>query len=121
MKLIKQILTVFFVILLFLILYQNYDNLQHAFSFKLDLHFIGWYTSKLPVWLIIVMAFACGYAVAYVTGLPQRLSNKKKIKQLEQKLKTVDTVVSPAQEEGKTKKMDTSTQTDTTSLNTHQD
>ena len=119
MKLIKQTITVLFILLLFLILYENYDNLQHAFSFKLNLYFIGWYTSKIPVWLIILIAFACGYAIAYITGLIQRLSYKKKIKQIEQKLRTVDTAVSPAKEEEKTVRMDDSSQTDGITKDTH--
>ncbi len=118
MKLIKQILTVVVLILLFLVLYQNYDNLQHAFSFKLSLYFIGWYTSKLPVWLIILIAFACGYAVASVSGLLQRISSRRKIKQLEQKLRGADTAVATVQEPEKTKKMDTVSQTDDTTRNT---
>ncbi|MCL4467960.1 MAG: lipopolysaccharide assembly protein LapA domain-containing protein [Deltaproteobacteria bacterium] len=119
MKLIKQTITVLFILLLFLILYENYDNLQHAFSFKLNLYFIGWYTSKIPVWLIILIAFACGYAIAYITGFIQRISYKKKIKQIEQKLQTVDTAVSPAKGEEKTVRMDDSSQTDGITTDTH--
>ncbi len=91
MKLIKQIITVLFLILLFLVLYQNYDALQQAFSFKLNLYFIGWYTSKLPVWLIILIAFACGYGVAYLTGFIQRITYKKRIKQIELELQAANT------------------------------
>ena len=121
MKLIKQTFYALLLLLLLLVFYQNYDNLQQAFSFRLSLYFIGWYTSKIPVWLIILIAFVFGYAIASITGFMQRLSYKKKIKQIEQKLRTVDTVVSPVQEEEKTKKLDTASQTDTTPLNTHQD
>ncbi len=112
MKLIKRVITVLVLLILFLIIYENYDALQQAFSFKLNLYFIEWYTSKIPVWLIILIAFACGYAIAYITGFIQRIPYKKKIKQLEQKLLTVDTVVSPVKEVKKTARMDDSTQTD---------
>ncbi len=94
MKLIKRIITVLVLLILFLIIYDNYDALQQAFSFKLDLYFIGWYTSKIPVWLIILIAFACGYAIAYLTGFVQKISYKKKIKQIELELQAANASLS---------------------------
>jgi uncharacterized integral membrane protein len=98
MKLIKRILTVIILLILFVVVYQNYDVLQHSFTFRFNLHFIGWYTSKIPVWLIIVISFICGYAIAYISGLLQKLSYKKKIKQMELELQSTNTPPSGIQQ-----------------------
>lgn len=91
MKLIKRIVILLFFILLLITFWQNYDNLQHTFVFKLNLYFVKWYTSKLPEWLIIIIAFAIGYLVSYIPGLTKQFSYKKKIKQLQTDLQVANT------------------------------
>ncbi len=87
MKLVKRLITLILLLFGLLILFENYEILNKTFSFKLNLYFIGWYTSPLPAWLVILIALAIGYASAFTFGFIRRLSYKGKIKKLEQELK----------------------------------
>ncbi len=90
MKLVKRLITLVLLLFALLILFENSDILAQTFSFKLNLYFIGWYTSPLPAWLVILIAFAIGYASAFTFGFIHRLSYKGRIKKLEQELKRVN-------------------------------
>ncbi|MCL4557710.1 MAG: LapA family protein [Deltaproteobacteria bacterium] len=103
MKIVKQTTAVILILILFLVLYQNYDALTMEQSFRLNLHFIGWYTSPIPVWLIIFIAFAVGYAVAYVYGFMKAVSYRKRIKQLENELHAPGVKSAPSTVTGHTK------------------
>ncbi|MGB9735353.1 MAG: LapA family protein [bacterium] len=91
MKLIKRIIITLFLVLLIVVFWENYDNLQHTFTFRFNLHFIGWYTSKIPLWLVIIISFVIGYLVAYLPALTKQFSYKKKIKQLQKDLQAANT------------------------------
>ncbi len=84
-------------VLVFIILVENYDALNKASSFRFHLYSsLGWYTSPIPVWLIILIALTCGYAIASISGFLQKMSYKKRIKQLESELESAATPVEPA-------------------------
>ncbi len=95
MKIIRRVAIVVVILVLALVLYQNYDVLTQESKFKLSLHFIGWYTSPLPLGLIILIAFAIGYAAAYLFGFVRAVSYRRRLRQLERELHTVDTPSPP--------------------------
>lgn len=97
MKLIKQITVIILLAACILILLENYDTLRTPFSFRFSLYFIGWRTSPLPVWLIIIIAFSLGYVVSFIPNLIQKISYKKRIKTLENELKSAGVPAVPAQ------------------------
>ncbi len=97
MKLIKQIIIIIILAVCILVLFENYDALKTVFSFRFGLYFIGWRTSPLPVWLIIIIAFALGYAAAFIPGFIQKISYKNRIKKLENDLKGPAIPAKPAQ------------------------
>lgn len=98
MKLIKQILIIFVLAVCLLLLFENYAALSTPFSFRFSLYFksLRWATSPLPMWLIIVIAFALGYLVSFLPGFMQRHSYRKRIKVLENELKNASIRPAPA-------------------------
>lgn len=100
MKLIKRILIFLFVVLVFLILYENTPFLQQTSTFRFSLYLknLRWASAPIPVWVIMVIAFVIGYAAAYIPGFVRTHAYKRKIKLLEAQVQTNKLVPSDLQD-----------------------
>lgn len=82
MKHVKAIVVILFLLLVVIVAVQNYQALTTPISFKVNLLFLNYETSGLPVFLIAVITFLAGVVCIWLYGISERLRFKRQVKTL---------------------------------------
>ncbi len=80
MKNVKVILVILFLLLIVILAVQNYDALATPISFKVNLGFLNFETSQMPLSLIAIITFLVGVLASGLYGITERFRLKKQIK-----------------------------------------
>lgn len=88
MKQIKALVVILVLLLIVVLSVQNYAALATKIHFKANLIFLDYQTADLSIFLIAVVAFLFGVAVIWLFGISERISFKRKIKDLMKDVKS---------------------------------
>ncbi len=78
----KWLFVVLLLLLGFIVAVQNYGTLVNPVTFGLDLYFIKYETSGMPLALVAVITFLIGLIAAWLYGISERFRLRKQIKSL---------------------------------------
>ncbi len=82
MKNVKVILVILFLLLVVILAVQNYDALATPVTFKINLGFLNYQTSQVPLSLIAIITFIIGVLASGLYGITERLRLKRQIRTL---------------------------------------
>ena len=90
MKGIKFLLALLVLLVLLVAAWQNIPPiLEKDITFRLNLHWIGWETKPIPLYLMMPIAFAAGFGLMWILDLSSRMRLRRRVRVLEKEVRAL--------------------------------
>ena len=87
---IRRVLFLLLVVIVIILIVQNFAMLSTPVTFKMDLIFVSYESSNMPLSLIVVIAFFVGVLALASLGIKELVRSRKEINRLKREAKQKD-------------------------------
>ena len=78
----RVIVAILFILLVIIVIVQNYQAFSSTVTFRINLMFLNWESSPMSLYFVAVITFLIGVLSAGVYGITERFRLKRQIKNL---------------------------------------